>query len=512
MRTVLIGSDFMYDKNGVLKPIEINTAVGWYYNIIESISDTLDLSQLSSFISSNNITTIVYIGQIMTLNNKLKELCITDNLSYEYHEISQNDIAIPLIEDNDTTLIIRSAYDATALVDDTYCRDKIEFLTLIKDTSFGSQFAYIDNSNVLVNNINTINDNGGHPNFLLKYRFPNYNKDIFPKFYKVTTQEELATLITNVVTPEYFLMEFHYNPNELIEGNIKVFRGLNILFPPNLESLSIGGYTMVCNVSVNEESTFDSNTFELIDSRYKYVTRDHNQPLPKLLETDLVEMADGTFKAATELVVGDSVKTIDIPNPFDVFNIDEVANYKISLNELQSGTTYSNNIITNIIKINSYSHTVKLTFTDNTDWFDNESSKYLSIRDNEVRFLSLQYDVNDEYRLKIGDIILLLDTTNPDTPIFISKEISKIEPGQRFFSGYEITVDRAHLFLTKSADSITSYVSIEHNLIPCAGSGNVCTNGNCSKGTYCVISLGSKNPCNGNSGCICQSTCSIGQI
>ena len=29
MRTVLIGSDFMYDKSGNLKPIEINTAVGW---------------------------------------------------------------------------------------------------------------------------------------------------------------------------------------------------------------------------------------------------------------------------------------------------------------------------------------------------------------------------------------------------------------------------------------------------------------------------------------------------
>ena len=36
MRTVLIGSDFMYDADGNLKPIEINTATGWHYNKLES--------------------------------------------------------------------------------------------------------------------------------------------------------------------------------------------------------------------------------------------------------------------------------------------------------------------------------------------------------------------------------------------------------------------------------------------------------------------------------------------
>ena len=47
MRTVLIGSDFMYDKDGNLKPIEINTAVGWDgAERVEEDIDCLDLTAL----------------------------------------------------------------------------------------------------------------------------------------------------------------------------------------------------------------------------------------------------------------------------------------------------------------------------------------------------------------------------------------------------------------------------------------------------------------------------------
>jgi hypothetical protein len=116
-------------------------------------------------------------------------------------------------------------------------------------------------------------------------------------------------------------MEFHYNPTKLIENNIQVFRGLNILFPPNLESISIGGYTRVCDNSVITPSLFDSTTYELIGDRYKYITSDFQKRAPKLLNTDLVQMEDGSFKAATELLVGDIVKTIELNLNFTINQI-----------------------------------------------------------------------------------------------------------------------------------------------------------------------------------------------
>ena len=486
MRTVLIGSDFMYDKDGNLKPIEINTNVGWHYNIINGNNPDLDLNSLNSFISENGFIKIVYIGNMQYINSTIQSYCQENNIQYQYISLDSNSITIPNIEDNDTTLIIRSSYDTTAIVDETYCRDKIQFLNLIKETEFGSQFAYLDESNTLVNNITTINDNGDNPNFILKARWPSYDKDVYPKFYKVSNISELNVLISNVVNYDYFLMEFHYNPTKLIENNIQVFRGLNILFPPNLESISIGGYTRVCDNSVITPSTFDPITFELIGDRYKYVTNDSHKSLPKLLDTDLIQMSDDSFKEARELVVGDLIKTIDIPNPFDATDSNETVNYKIGLSQLETETQYSTNAITHIEKINTYSHIVKLTFTDGTNWFDNENSKYLSIRNNEVRFLSLSTKFTGEYSFSIGDSILLIDTSDSITPKFVSKEISNIETFTEFFGGYEISVANSHLFLTKDSNQeSTSYVSIEHNI------GNPCSVPNCSytddcdKGQYC---------------------------
>ena len=221
-------------------------------------------------------------------------------------------------------------------------------------------------------------------------------------------------------------------------------------------------------------------------------------------------MADGSFKVATDLVVGDLLKTIDIPNPFEIDNADDTANYRISLSELEAGTTYSSNRITNIIKTNALTHTTKLTFTDNTDWFDNMGSRYLAIRNNEIRFLGLNQS-DDEFSLKIGDSIILLDTTNSESTTFVVKEVSNIEEITQFFGGFEITVERAHLFLTKAAvDSNSSYVSIEHNLPYCYSSGTTCQQSSCNKGNYCVDNAVSRMSCNGRCSCGCYNQCAEG--
>ena len=205
MRTVLVGSDFMYNKDGNLVPIEINTAVGWDgLEKIEADIDCLDLTGLYNFISNSNFEIVNYIGGIPYFHKSLETHFSGSSVTYVYYLKNKDSVTVPFIEDNDKTLTIRSAYDATALVDDTYCRDKVNFMNLIKDSSFGSQFAYIDDTNQLVSNITNIQDNGEHPNFILKSKLPGYNAGEYPKFFKVSNEVELNTLISNVVTSEFF--------------------------------------------------------------------------------------------------------------------------------------------------------------------------------------------------------------------------------------------------------------------------------------------------------------------
>ena len=481
MRTVLIGSDFMYDKEGNLRPIEINTAVGYHRNKLESDDEAIDLTNLLGFISINGFTKVVYIGEIENLSRKFSDAFAAASIEYEYLMVSNSSITIPQVEDNDTTLIIRSSYDTTAIVDDNYCRDKVQFLELIKSESFSAQFAYIDDNNELVNYITTIQDNGEHPNFILKAKYPQYDKDVFPKLFRVSSQEELSVILENV-TSDYFLMEFYFNSEKTYQNHITVARHLSLLHPPSLQAVSIGSYTTFTNDTILGANEFNSESFELVYGRDKYLTLDSRIRLPKLQDTDLVEMPDGSFKTGLDLQIGDIVKTIDIPNPFDVNKRDETVNYRISFEELEAGTTYTTNKITNKKRVDQYCHTTRLIFTDNTDWLDTEDSKYLSEKNGEIRFLSITNNPLEENRLEVGDKVLLLNTADT-TPTFIEKEVAEIEYNEEFFGGWLITVENESLFLTRAAaEDTTSYVAIEHNYPgqPCGPAYGCYTKGTCS--------------------------------
>lgn len=493
MRTVLIGSDFMYDKDGNLKPIEINTNVGFSQLLMPDVGEIFDTAPLIEFVTQNGFTKIEFLGG-RAFSNILNTMSIDLGVQYEYHPTQPNSITIPYIEDNETTLIIRSAYDTTALVDDTYCRDKVEFMKLIKDSSFGAQFAYKDDSGNLVNHITTIDDNGVHPNFILKAKYPEYNREVFPKLFRVSTQLELDTILTNV-TNEYFLMQYYYNPLKNINNKVTKIRSLNILYPPTLQSIPFGKYTDTTNQKLSETPEYDEATFELASNlRNSYITAaGQSFDKPKLLDTDLVQMEDGTFKTSLNLQVGDVVKTIDIPNATNVDSREETVNYKIDLDTFISGSTYSSNTIIGKQRVDTTTSMVEILFTDNSTWEDTELSYYLVERGNEVRFIPLK-------ELISGDIVILIDTTNPSSVGIVEKIVQSTTLISKEFGGWLITVERRHIFLTvtNSSTENISFAAIEHNVGACYEKWTPfdCGSGGCDWDEYC----------NGNACSMCINT------
>lgn len=489
MRTVLIGSDFMYDNDGNLKPIEINTAVGWDgIEKIEDDVDSLDLTNLYAFVNDNNFQFVHYIGDIGYFHKTLEANYSGSSVTYEFHAVGKSAVTIPFIEDNDETLIIRSAYDTTALVDDTYCRDKVNFMNLIKDSSFGSQFAYMDETGTIISNITTITDNGEHPNFILKSRLPVYDIETYPKFYKVSTQEELDLVLTNVTT-DYFLMQNYVNEENTWNGHLKVIRSLNLLYPPTLESIQLGQYTKLNQNSLQENVVYDDSNLELTDSfRESYLTNVKTVWRPKLLDTDMVEMADGTFKTALDLQVGDLIKTIEIPKEGGTTGTQtEYAYNNLTFESLASNTTYTTNAVTFKKRVNRLTIISELTFEDESTWSDTIGSSYLVDVNGSIQFKAIANIVS-------GDVVLLLNTTN-DNIEFVRKVVSSNTETKSVFSGWLITVEVEHLFLTRTTTSTNneSFVSIEHNaqFCPAYACVNACTPydptcGSCPKFTpYC---------------------------
>lgn len=465
MRTVLIGSDFVYDKDDNLRPIEINTSTGLSRNKLEGTSDdytsVFNPENIISFITERNFTKVILISSELIVSDFFSELCNSLQIEYDFLRTYRNSITVPYVEDSETTLIIRQSYDTTALVDDTYCRDKVEFMKLIQSQSYGSQFAYKDENGTLISNITTILDNGTHPNFILKSRYPDYDKNVYPKLFKVANQSELDIVLSNV-DETYFLMPYYFNETKLVNNKITKIRTLNILYPPTLESISIGQYTDT-SLRFLTSVSYNTNTYELNNEfRRLYVTNDIAFTKPKLIDTDLVQLADGSFKTALDLQVGDDLKTILVPNADSQNIFNENVNYHINLQTFLSGATYSTNEVKRKERVEAETNVVSITFTDNTNWEDTSNSRYLVENNGEIKFLPIS-------QLVSGDVVILIDTTDSTQVNAITKVVSSVTNTVKVFEGWVIEVDKTHIFLTKTeddnSDGLFAYATIEHNCI-----------------------------------------------
>lgn len=482
MRALIVGTDFAYDKNGKLRPIEINTNTALQRYHVEDREDIFDLSEMKQFIIDNKFTKITYIGALHLLSEKIEE--ITDELDIQYEFVGKGTgVAIPFIEDDDSHLILRSSYDNTAIVDEEYCKVKSNFLNLIGHTKIGSQFAYIDESGSVYNTINEFPDNGNHPNFILKAIYPQYDRDDLPKLYRITTQKQLDNVV-NKLDSNSLLMEFHYNPEKLYENHMIIIRSFNMLFPPDLDNLPLGQHYKLTGREIDEESKFNKKTGELQSSdRSKYLTSDASIRNVKLLDDDRVEMADGTTKKAIDLNEGDEIKTIKIANPNEISLKDDNANFKIDYKTFISGSTYTTNKITGKKRIDKLAYIYEITFTDGTTWSDTDNSRYLIVRNNEVRFMPISQNI-PENRLEPGDEIILIDTSKDDTLTPILKKVKKIKFETTFFSGWEIDVDETNIFLTQNEEG-QSFAAIEHNIEFCVATWNCVARYDCPKSSIC---------------------------
>jgi hypothetical protein len=159
MKAVIIGTDLLKDSNGNLRIIETNTNVDVHNKIVPN----LDWDSFRQFLidnSINNLHLIVTEGNIIysekdgafstnlndvTIKDKMEEIIGDLDGSFTFHQVAHNSITVPYIEDGDNTLIIRTSYDTTAVVDEEYTKDKVNFHRLIQNKSYSPNIFYSSN-------------------------------------------------------------------------------------------------------------------------------------------------------------------------------------------------------------------------------------------------------------------------------------------------------------------------------------------------------------------------------
>lgn len=323
MKSVLLGVDYL-NLDGQMKFLEMNTDV-----YIPNISyNSFDFNALESFLVTNAFTKfrIIYKSENTASEfvNRLESICDSNSITFEKVPVAVDAITIPYFEDLETEFTLRISYDITALVDDVYCRDKKELLSLIFNNNETDLIpkTYFQKDGTSFDNVTNLIDNGIHPNLIVKKSLPDFEKNNFPKFYKVETEEELSD-IKSTIEADLITQEFQYNSNNLWNGKIRDhIRYWLILCGDATTTIDFGGYVSSNALPLDSQYIAYSGSVLNDESRILYFSNPSRTGvgIPSMYETvKIVDGAEVTIPIG-QLEVGDVVNAIHLPGLSDASN------------------------------------------------------------------------------------------------------------------------------------------------------------------------------------------------
>jgi hypothetical protein len=272
MKGVLIGADFLRLADGI-KFLEINTDT----DLFGSDVDFLELNSLFHYLSENSFTKLVLIYKkkhiMQPVISVFQNIADANSITLDSIIIPNNSITIPTITSEPNTFYLRCAYDVTAIVDDTYCRDKSEIIKLLFDSNneelLPKTYVVNPNDDSVYDSFTSSIDNGEHPNVIVKKILPDFEKSTYPAFYKVESDLQLET-IKQSLPGTTLMQEYKFNEDTLDNNRIcDVIRTWTILLEDVETTIYIGGHLITNPLPINIDTITYTDT--LLDSKFRYI-------------------------------------------------------------------------------------------------------------------------------------------------------------------------------------------------------------------------------------------------
>jgi hypothetical protein len=261
MKGVLFSTDFIRDKNGNIRLLELNTdtAVGKGEEIY------LDWSE---FILKLNGKTDLYL-QTKPHHDRvvksLKDAIIADGTftGSIHEELEDVNVIYPTyIEDSDDIFILRMAYDESALLDSTYAKSDLNTLKLFRDNSNLNDitgFYYSGSSGVIDELDREINED--HlPDFTVKKLSPQKGFDL--KFYKVGNEDESDEIRTNSFlssskSSDVIIKNYYQSGSS---SKVNSIRSYQITYTPDLSITHLGQFEQDAYIEYTTSSLIESTS------------------------------------------------------------------------------------------------------------------------------------------------------------------------------------------------------------------------------------------------------------
>ena len=488
MKGTIIGTDLLQQGDSV-KILEINTNT----TIYNSGADLLNCEPLFEMMVSNGINQLHFIWTDMAsylpenikeyrFADILKEKCQLNGIEYFGYTVPLNSVTVPYIEDTPTKFILRQAYDTTALVDETYCADKYEFISLMSGSEYLPK-TYILNDEFGYDSLNSLNlEYPNEPNVLVKHRYPAYDQSELPALHSLELLSELSELKNELVSEDNnLLQEFTYDTQNIIDDRYNVIRSIDIIYGSNLDVINMGGYTTSTVMELSFlQNEFISGSRRLNQkSRYKYINKGlgNFQSLDYHTDDDsLILDYTGSFRSLDTYQLGDYIKSIDFTDlngnsPSNGENI-LLYGWESTLDQTINTLLQTSSSLEGVASASVETLFIRITLENGATWTDSPSCTYYI---EESGSLSTRWDkVNNFY---IGDKLVVQNTITNELSTL---KIVGLDMEYDYKTIYGLDFEPSDLFLV---DIGNNAVSIMHNQCWCcygrAQCGNWCCQNFC---------------------------------
>lgn len=446
MKSVLIGADILKLEDGY-KLLEINTDADLFLPDIPY----LDLDPLFTYLTDNSYTKfkIIYKKKHIAppVLDLLEAKCIENLIEFSSLLIMDNSVTIPAIIEEADTFYLRCAYDVTAIIDDTYCRDKSEVVKLLFDSNNHSilpktYVKYTGDSSVL-DNLSDVVDNGVSPNVIAKKILPDFDKTNYPAFYNISSSLELSTLKTSL-PDDVMLQEFEINPNLSADGQISDVIRLTVVLLSDVETIIPLGITIT-----NNQLPLDTSIITYTDNKLDTMWKPMYFSNPTLLgygvpgHYEVIKIVDGSEQIVTieSLNVGDTIKSIKLPNLSTSASMQDTIDWATTQNEFSSASYETASV--HFITKTSYQG-----WMTNIEYSNGDVSGSSLLSNNEILLISSSVTNNIKfetaYDVVINDLVitsdnLMLPITQKENVWYSgSIVILDIEPADVFVAGTDL--------------------------------------------------------------------------
>ena len=307
MKGTLFSADFVKDINGNPKLLEINTDTAF----INAALPYIDFNEFFQILQNSNITELNVIYKpdyhsnfVAYLENEVSQsLPFIENFVAYKEDI--NTLYPISIEDGENKFILRLAYDAAAIFDETYAKVDFNLYKLFEENNDTSSIieAYHSSSNGYINTINYSVNNQFIPDFVIKPFTPSKNSLNFIKSHNNNSIEEL---VSNIVFDTDYILTKYITSNQNYASSIRSFQiiygsDLNICFlgeyeidailekPDTLDLIPYLNYSFLSRRHYHEFTTNDTaNLRGLYDETY-ILTESGSQLIKNIIENDVVD-------------------------------------------------------------------------------------------------------------------------------------------------------------------------------------------------------------------------------